>query len=90
MFSLFAAMLSQAMFKFVEKSDDPSVASREAVKEHIKKLYGGGMSQAAFDDFLEIDHSPLLLGLPLPALVPTARRHDQGHHRRLHGFCGRS
>ena len=54
MFSLFAAMLSQAMFKFVEKSDDPSVASREAVKEHIKKLYGGGMSQAAFDDFLEI------------------------------------
>ena len=47
-------MLSQAMFKFVEKSDDPSVASREAVKEHIKKLYGGGMSQAAFDDFLEI------------------------------------
>ena len=54
MFKIFATMLSQAMFKFVEHSNDPSVASREAVKEHIKKLYGEGMSATAFEDFLEI------------------------------------
>ena len=40
MYKLFMTMLSQAMFKFVEKSDDPKIATRDAVRAHLKKLYG--------------------------------------------------
>jgi DNA polymerase III epsilon subunit-like protein len=52
MYKLFMTMVSQAMFKFVESSDDPKVASRNAVRKHLKKLYGKHMNDAEFADFL--------------------------------------
>jgi DNA polymerase III epsilon subunit-like protein len=52
MYKLFMTMLSQAMFKFVEKSDDPKIATRDAVRAHLKKLYGKKQTSDQFADFL--------------------------------------
>ena len=52
MYKLFMTMLSQAMFKFVEKSDDPKIATRDAVRAHLKKLYGKKQTPDQFADFL--------------------------------------
>jgi len=52
MYKLFMTMLLQAMFKFVEKSDDPKIATRDAVRAHLKKLYGKKQTPDQFADFL--------------------------------------